>query len=242
MSRTSIAVFFCLLIISTQASPVANGQGSPLLGNLVGNVLGTVDGVVGNAQPVVGEVTGLLGGCKQPGTLTKIVKLLNLPGAVDPAQFVQLLSILTQLDSILTQITCTVDSLLPLEGGSGSGSGLDGLLEELRNILNIPSNVDLVPFLKALLAAVEKLLDQLLGDVSGLLEQLLGDVTGLVGGVVDILNPVLNNLTGLLGIPEGVLPLDFVQQLIPQLQKVLDQLLGQLGSGLPVGFINKQAY
>ncbi|KAI6181796.1 hypothetical protein M3Y98_00867700 [Aphelenchoides besseyi] len=108
-------------------------------------------------------------------------------------------------------------------------------MKQLRNILNIPSNVDLVPFLKALLAAVEKLLDQLLGDVSGLLEQLLGDVTGLVGGVVDILNPVLNNLTGLLGIPEGVLPLDFVQQLIPQLQKVLDQLLGQLGSGLPVG-------
>ncbi|KAI6180457.1 hypothetical protein M3Y98_00721900 [Aphelenchoides besseyi] len=218
MSRSSIAIFFSLLVVSTHALPVGNSQGSPLLGNLVGNVLGTVDGVAGNAQPVVGEVTGLLGGCKQPGALTKIVKLLNLPGTVDPAQFVQLLSILTQLDSILTQITCTVDSLLPLEGGSGSGSGLDGLLEELRTILNIPSNVDL-----------------LLGNVSGLLDQLLGDVTGLVGGVVDILNPVLNNLTGLLGIPEGVLPLDFIQQLIPQLQKVLDQLLGQLGSGLPVG-------
>ncbi|KAI6210244.1 hypothetical protein M3Y96_00307400 [Aphelenchoides besseyi] len=214
MSRSSIAIFFSLLVVSTHALPVGNSQGSPLLGNLVGNVLGTVDGVAGNAQPVVGEVTGLLGGCKQPGALTKIVKLLNLPGTVDPAQFVQLLSILTQLDSILTQITCTVDSLLPLEGGSGSGSGLDGLLEELRTILNIPSNVDLVPFLQRLLAAVEKLLDQLLGNVSGLLDQLLGDVTGLV---------------------EGVLPLDFIQQLIPQLQKVLDQLLGQLGSGLPVG-------
>ncbi|KAI6172775.1 hypothetical protein M3Y98_01012200 [Aphelenchoides besseyi] len=235
MSPSSIAIFFSLLVVSTHALPVGNSQGSPLLGNLVGNVLGTVNGVAGNAQPVIGEVTGLLGGCKQPGALTKIVKLLNLPGTVDPAQFVQLLSILTQLDSILTQITCTVDSLLPLEGGSGSGSGLDGLLEELRTILNIPSNVDLVPFLQRLLAAVEKLLDQLLGNVSGLLDQLLGDVTGLVGGVVDILNPVLNNLTGLLGIPEGVLPLDFIQQLIPQLQKVLDQLLGQLGSGLPVG-------
>ncbi|KAI6179634.1 hypothetical protein M3Y98_00631500 [Aphelenchoides besseyi] len=151
------------------------------------------------------------------------------------------------MDSILTQITCTVDSLIPLEGGSGSASGLDGLLEELRTILNIPSNVDLVPFLQRLLKVIEKLLDQLLGNVSGLLDQLLDDVTHLVNGVIDILNPVLNNLTGLLGIPEGVLPLDFIQQLIPQLQKILDQLLGQLG--LPVGLqsllflsINKQVY
>ncbi|KAI6180124.1 hypothetical protein M3Y98_00685600 [Aphelenchoides besseyi] len=138
MSRSSIAIFFSLLVISTHTLPVSSSQGSPLLGNLVGNVLGTVDGVAANAQPVVGEVIGLLGSCKRPGALTKIVKLLNLPGTVDPARFVQLLSILTQLDSILTQTTCTVDSLVPLEGGSKSGSGLDELLEELGTILNIP--------------------------------------------------------------------------------------------------------
>jgi len=236
---------------------IASTHASPLLGTLLGTGVDVGNGVVGGAQPIVNDVTGLLGGCRAPGVLTKLTSLLAIPADINPITFLQLVLLLVRLNAVLTRITCTLDSLLPLNGNgqllqqagglvndvaSGVDTEVEDIIGQLNKLLNVPTNGDLLTVLRQLISVVEKILDQLLGNVGNLLDDVADDVgdiaSGLgLGSLGQLVEGLLSQLAALLQIPAGVDPLGFLDQLVPQLERVFDQLnslLGPISSGLPI--------
>lgn len=86
--------------------------------------------------------------------------------------------------------------------------------------------------LDSLLNPAERLLDDLIGNLGTDLSDLLNDVTGLVKDLLEALISVIDQIVKVLNIPAGRDPLLFVQNLVSQLEPIVNQLSGAVGSGV----------
>jgi hypothetical protein len=71
----------------------------------------------------------------------------------------------------------------------------------------------------------------IVGNLGDDLGKLLKDVTGLVAKLLKDLLKIVEQLIKVLGIPDGVDPLSFVQNLVSQLEPIVDHLLEDVSSG-----------
>jgi phage-related protein len=68
--------------------------------------------------------------------------------------------------------------------------------------------------------------------VTGLLDDVLGNVEDVLSGLTSTVSQLLQQVVQILKIPSGTNPLSFIQNLINQLDNILAQLLGSVGSGV----------
>jgi hypothetical protein len=82
-----------------------------------------------------------------------------------------------------------------------------------------------------ILNPVDDLLNNVVGNLVVDLNNLLKDVTGLVAQLLKVLIAIINAIIKTLNVPSGQDVLDFVKNLISQLEPPIQQLLGAVSSG-----------
>jgi hypothetical protein len=82
-----------------------------------------------------------------------------------------------------------------------------------------------------ILNPVDNLLNNVVGNLANDLNNLLKDVTGLVAQLLKVLIAIINAIIKALNVPSGQDVLDFVQNLVSQLEPLIQQLLGAVSSG-----------
>ncbi|KAI6181955.1 hypothetical protein M3Y99_01970400 [Aphelenchoides fujianensis] len=181
MNTRYSAVFLSLLLASTTVALPTK--------QLLQTVITNGNGLLNVVNPALDDVGLLTGGCQRRGLFSKVTSLLNLPAAVDPVAAIELVLLVVKLERTLNKLTCTLDTVLPLDvvnglvdevddlltevGGSaleavddvagGVEDALGGLLVQLGDLLKDPNGVgNLVAYAQSLIVKVEALLAQLL--------------------------------------------------------------------------------